>query len=651
MMPFTNSSTNRTKYWIIIVIALAGIFFGISAGAFLSLFHDLPQINSLKQFKPSSASRVYSSDNQIIDKFYIEKRFPVSIEKIPDVLITALITTEDRNFYSHFGVDTKSISRALITDILAGRFKQGGSTLTQQLAKTLFLTPEKSIIRKIKEAILTLQIERRYTKDEILELYLNLIFFGSGAYGVEAASRTYFGKHIEDISLGQAAMLAGLPKAPSRYSPFKNPDLAERRKKIVLKQMLGLKKINRNQYEEAISERFVRPENKNNSRIAPYFIDYIKSSIQQQFSLNKLYTKGLHIYTTLDSSFQTTAQESVEKHLVQLEKRMTQNGIKHPYPQAALIAIDIKTGGILSMIGGRDYSTSKYNRAVSAKRQPGSAFKPFVYACALETGYNQNTLILDASLNYKLGNKKVWSVQNFSNTFSGEITWRKALALSKNTPAVRLIDQIKPNRVIEFAQRAGIQSGLKPNLSLALGTSEVTLIEISAAYGVFPNLGVYTKPFGVHKVTDANHNTLYINIPEKKPVMSRINAAIVTDMLKGVITEGTGRKASFIKKEIAGKTGTTDNYKDALFIGFSPDIVVGVWVGNDNSTTLGRFETGAKAALPIWIDFISEYLKEKSYQYFDIPDGTKMVYIDPDRGDLIDKRNQLAVKVLLKTRG
>jgi penicillin-binding protein 1A len=636
------------KHSVLLSIILAGIFLGIPAGFFFSLIHDLPQINRLKQFKPSSVTTVLSSDNQILTKFYIEKRFPVSIDKIPKNLVNALITIEDKKFYTHSGINLKAILRAVIHDLKARRFKQGASTLTQQLAKTLFLTSEKSIIRKVKEAILALQIERRYTKNEILELYLNQIYLGSGAYGVEAACQTYFGKSVEDITLAQAALIAGLPKAPSVYSPIKNPDSAKKRRQIVLGQMFAAKFITRQEYNLATAERIAQVPQKKTLSQSGYFIEYVKAVLKKQFSLKDVYSKGLNIHTSLNLDLQMAANTSVLKHMTQLEGRMKKQGLNPEKAECALIAIDIKTGGILSMVGGKNFNKSVFNRAVQAKRQPGSAFKPFVYASAINQGFSQNDKLVDAPLSYPLGNNRTWQVKNFSKTYLGDITLHKALSLSKNTPGVRLMERIGIDKVIKFAKNTGVSSKLHHNLSLALGTSEITLIELTSSYIPFANMGVRVEPFSIVKITDSDYRVIYQNTTKKQSVMSRQNAAVVTNMLKAVILEGTGKKAGIIQKDIAGKTGTTDNYKDALFVGFSPGIAVGVWVGNDDSTTLGKYETGARAALPIWIDYMQHFLSNKSYQYFDIPDGTKMVYMDPDTGKITKIKASHSVKALMR---
>jgi penicillin-binding protein 1A len=635
---------------IFLLIIFVGLLAGILFGSFWGLLYDLPEINHLKQFKPSSVTTIYSFDNQVITQFYLEKRFPVSIKNIPKSLIDALLVTEDRIFFNHSGINFKAILRALFHDIKAGEFKQGASTLTQQLAKTLFLSPEKSIIRKVREAILAVQIERRYTKNEILELYFNLIYLGSGAYGVEAAARTYFDTSIANVTLGQAALIAGLPKAPSVYSPLNNPELAKKRRALILKQMLDADIISQQVHDLADKEPvFIKTKTESLSR-APFFVAYLKNILKSQPNLIYEYSNGLNIHTTLDLRLQGIAETSIQKHMLNLEKRMRKNSIVNPTLESALIALDVKSGGIRSMVGGRDFSKNEFNRAVQAIRQPGSSFKPFVYATALVHGYSQRSTLLDAPLSYSQGKNKIWEVKNFSKTHGGQMTLRKALALSKNTPAVRLMEELGPETIIEFAKKSGITSTLHPYLSLALGTSEVNLLELTAAYIPFANKGIKVVPFPIVRIMDSDGRVIFLNPVKKQSIMSRENAAVMSDMLKAVINEGTGKKASHIKKDIGGKTGTTDQYRDAHFIGISPDIALGVWVGNDDSKTLGPYETGARAALPIWIDYMEAALADKPFQYFDIPNGTKIVYMDPDTGNTLSQADPSAVRALIKTK-
>jgi penicillin-binding protein 1A len=633
----------------ILLLFIFGIMLGSVAGFFIALTKDLPQIRNLESFKPSSITRIYSVDEVLLAEFFLEKRDPVPIKIIPDNLKKALIVTEDRSFYQHSGIDLKGILRAIFRDIKAGKFIEGASTITQQLSKTLFLEPRKTLLRKAKEAFLSFQIERRYTKDEILEFYLNQVYFGSGAYGVSSAARIYFGKPVSDLDLSECALLAGLPKSPSRYSPLIDKDLAFKRRNIVLKQMMDTGLITQAVFNIA-KEAPLNLAKQNETRVkAPYFIEFIKFFLENTIGSSRLYKGGLTVHTTLDYQLQKAAELAVEKGLSALEQRMKRQFIKNPDPQGALISLDVPSGGILAMVGGRSFFKTPFNRATIARRQPGSAFKPIVYAYAIEQGFSQNKIILDAPVAFKIGNRtKDWQPKNFSDDYKGEITLRTALALSKNIPAVRLIEMLGPSSVAGFAHNIGIESPLYPNLSLALGTSGVKLINLTAAYSVFPNNGKLIVPYGVMEVVDGNGRLVWRVKPQQKAVISRESAAIITDMLRSVIQEGTGEKANVIQSPVAGKTGTTDEFKDALFIGFSPSITTGVWVGQDTYTTIGKGETGARAALPIWIEFMQRALHGRPIQYFDIPDDVVQVRIDPLTGLLAADNAPNAVKALFK---
>ena len=633
----------------ILFLLIFGVFLGSMVGFFIALTRDLPEIRNLESFKPSSVTRIYSSEGVLLTEFFLEKRDPVPIKIIPNLLKKALLVTEDRSFYRHSGIDLKGIFRAAFRDIKAGRFVEGASTITQQLAKTLFLKPRKTFLRKAREAFLSFQIERRYTKDEILELYLNQVYFGSGAYGVESAAKIYFGKSVSDLNLPECALLAGLPKSPSRYSPLVDPNLAIKRRNIVLKQLMDTGVITPFDYGIAIKSPLNLAKQKNTSIKAPYFVEYVKEFLENTIGSSRLYKEGLKVVTTLNYNMQQMAERAAEKGLSNLEKRMKRRGIKNPDPQCALLSLDVASGGILAMIGGRDFSKSPFNRATEARRQPGSAFKPIVYAFAIEQGFAQNKIILDAPVAFNIGNRKTyWQPKNFSGTYEGEMTLRKALALSKNIPAVRLIEMLGPSSVAGFAHTLGIASPLDQNLSLALGTSGVTLMNLTAAYSAFPNNGKFIGPYGVTEVVDKAGRAVWRAKPGERIVISRAAAAIMTDMLRNVIQNGTGRKAIIIQRSIAGKTGTTDEFKDALFIGFSPSITTGVWVGQDAFTTLGKGETGARAALPIWIDFMTGALNDKPIQYFDIPDDVVVVPIDPSTGRLASDDDPHAVKAFFK---
>jgi penicillin-binding protein 1A len=627
-----NIHLNKTKI-IVFFLLIFGVICGSLTGAFIALTHDLPQIRSLENFKPDAVTRIYSTDQVLLAELFIEKREPVPLETIPRFLKAALVATEDRKFYKHSGVDLKGITRAIIKDIKAGEFVEGASTITQQLSKTLFLTPRKTLVRKIKEAILAFQLERRYTKDEILELYLNQVYFGSGAYGVESAAKIFFGKSAKDLNLAECALVAGMPKSPSRYSPLVNPDLAIKRRNTVLRQMRDTNIISEKAYQQAIKEALYANGHRFNPSKAPFFVEYIKTFLEDKLGSTRLYKGGLSVFTTLDYNLQSAAEKAVTAGLLALTDRMKRAHRAEPAPEAALISIDLASGGILAMVGGKDFNASPFNRASMAMRQPGSAFKPFVYAYAIEQGFAQNKIILDAPVVYRgAQGGDDWKPQNFSLEYKGEMTLRHALTISQNIPAVRLLQTLGPYSVAQFAHQLGIKSHLASNLSLALGSSEVTLMDLTSAYSVFPNKGEKVRPFGVLEIVDRQGRVVWRAKSQKRLVMSRAGAAIMTNMLEGVIKEGTGRSAQILGRAVAGKTGTSNDYKDALFIGFSPHVIAGVWVGRDAGSSLGAKETGAKAALPIWIDFMKAALENEPHQYFDIPDDVSQIRMDPITG-------------------
>ncbi len=639
--------SKKTIY--IALLLLGSLLGGTLIGIIVGLTHDLPQIRSLEKFNPSEVTRIYSADKSLLSEFFIEKRDLISLQRMPRYLKEAILATEDRSFYDHGGVDLKGIARAIIHDILAGGFVEGASTITQQLAKTLFLTSRKTLTRKIKEAFLAFQLERRYTKDEILEFYLNQIYLGSGAYGVESAARIYFGKPIFDLNLAECALIAGLPKAPSRYSPLNNNDLALKRRNTVLRQMRDMQIITPTAFENATQKSIQLKPQKKEALVAPYFTEYVRKFLVDAFGSALVYRGGLSVRTTLSLEFQQAAQNAVRKGLNTLEKRMQRRGIKNPEPQAALISLDVKSGEIRAMVGGKDYALSAFNRATMARRQPGSAFKPIVYAYAIEQGFPQNKTLIDAPVTFNGAKKgKSYEPENFSKEFKGEMTLRKALAISENIPAVKLNQMLGPSSVAQFGHQLGIESNLSPNLSLALGTSAITLLELTGAYAVFPNKGKWIRPHAILNVLDSNERVLWQAKAEQKIALSRSGAAIMSDMLQAVVKEGTGRMANVIKHPIGGKTGTSDDYNDALFIGFSPAIATGVWVGQDSFTSLGHRETGARAALPIWIEFMTTVLSKLPYQYFDIPDDGIKVRIDPITGRAVSEDNPKAVTALFK---
>ena len=560
----------KIKGWLFLAVS-GGLLCGVAVGIVTGLTRDLPQIRSLEAFMPSAVTRLYSSDKVILAEFYREKRNPLPLDTIPAHIKNALISTEDRQFYRHSGLDLKAVARAIIKDIWAGEFVEGASTITQQLAKTLFLTPRKTLVRKIKEATLAFQLERRYTKDEILTFYLNQVYFGSGAYGVDSAAEIFFGKSVNELTLAECALIAGMPKSPSHYSPLVNPELSVKRRNIVLKQMVDTGVITPVDYDEAVNEPLTTPAKSTKTMKAPYFVEYVRKQLEEIVGPARLYREGLTVFTTLSLRHQLSAETALADGMAAIDDRMVNQGIDNGDLQGSLLALRIDDGSILAMVGGRNFVDSPFNRAVDARRQPGSAFKPIVYASAIEQGFSQSQLILDAPVAFKgASDDQDWQPENFSQTYDGEITLRHALTHSKNIPAVRLVEMLGPSAVVRFARSLGIASPLAANLTLALGSSGISLLELTATYATFANHGQWVDPWGVLEIQDSKGRTIWRVKPLKRVAMSRAAAAITADMLVGVIQEGTGKQAAVLKRPLAGKTGTTDEYRDALFIGFSP---------------------------------------------------------------------------------
>ncbi len=627
-------SRHRRKRSLILagIILLAGIVCGSTLGVFLTLTDDLPRIQELEDFRPSSVTKLYSVEGDLIGEFFLEKRVPVALDEIPIQLRQAVIATEDRRFYEHAGLDWRGIARAIVKDIRAGGFKEGGSTITQQLAKVLFLTPEKTIVRKLKEAILALQIERRYRKDEILTLYLNQIYLGSGAYGVEAAANRYYDKHVWELDLAECALIAGLPKAPTLYSPLLNPSQALSRRATVLKSLLATGHITKEQYQRALEEPVRLSSASSAGTGAGYFLSFIRPRLEEVLGENLLYRGGLTIQTTVKQDWQHVAEKALRKGLAALEARHFGEESSEEPPQGAVLILDVRTGMIRAMIGGRDYETSQFNRVTQAFRQPGSAFKPIIYAYALEKGYTQADRIWDGPVSYPQAGGKLWEPQNYSGRFEGEITLRKALEISQNIVTIKLLERLGPSPVVDFAHHLGIASPLHSGLSLALGTSEMSLIDLASAYQAFANGGIWVEPSGIVEVLDHNGRSLWKTTPASRLVLSQESAYILTNMLKGVIQRGTGRGARHLPWPLAGKTGTTEESRDALFVGYSPALVTAVWVGKDSGRPLGEKETGSRAALPIWREVMETVLPEVREGDFEKPTTVIEVRMDVRSG-------------------
>ena len=737
---YSRGQAARKIILLLLVMSIGFTFGGAGALAWYGAT-GLPSLELLQEYQPSLITRVHADNGEVIGQFYLERRILTPLEATPKFLIDAVIAVEDTRFFQHPGLDLWGILRAARTNLKRGGKFEGASTITQQLARSLFLSPERTFRRKIRELILALKIELILTKEQILEMYLNQIYFGHGAYGVGTASLTYFGKGLSELSLPETALLAGLPKAPNTYSPYKNPELSKKRQERVLDRMVQAGFITTALGEQAAATPlpFQRqlPE-----RIGPYFLEYIRQHLVKAYGETMVYKGGLQVFTTVNIGMQKIAEQAIHKGLHELDKRqgwrgpigretlpivapdptdllplplpepgeilhgvvtkvskeeaiIVANGLEAPlaledmlwarrrltkdaevteaqeFPthtvkdiltpgdvievvvkrarggqlrfgleqtplvEGALIALDPRTGAIRAMVGGYDFERSEFNRAVLALRQPGSAFKPIIYATALKGGMTPATLVMDAPVVHEdKETHKVWKPENYEKRFFGPITLREALRHSRNAATVRLLEQLGVRKVIDFAKRVGIRSPLSKDLSLALGSSVVTLEELTSAYGVFGNQGIALSPYSISIVKTQEDKILEQHLFEPRQVVSKDTAYLTTHMLMDVIQSGTGRGARFIGRPLAGKTGTTNSFRDAWFVGYSPNLVTGVWVGFDSVRTLGKVESGAHAALPIWAQFMAEALKPLPVKTFPIPEGIQFVEIDPTTGTL-----------------
>lgn len=595
------------------------------------LFAEIPSVATLKDYRPNIATRVYSDQNELIDEFFLENRKVVNIKDVPKVVIHAFVSAEDSRFFEHRGVDLASILRAFIKNLSAGRIVQGGSTITQQVAKSLFLTPEKSYIRKIREAILAYKIDRYLTKEEILNLYINQIYLGHGTYGIEAAAQGYFGKSARQLTLPEAAMLAGLPKAPNYYSPFNNFERARARQAYVLERMFEDGYITKQDRDRALITPVVLRPLRPKEKIAPYFTEQVRRYIMEKYGSEVLYKEGLEIYTTLNIEAQRAANEALERGLRELEAR---ERFEKGSVQGAIVVMEMKTGAIKAMVGGRDFQKSEFNRAVQSRRLPGSAFKPFIYAAAFDRGLTPTHVIVDEPVEYPDPSSPDgwWRPKNFDGKFNGPTTLRTALVQSRNIVTVKLLNEIGVDYAAQYAANLGITSPLQRNLSLALGTSAISLLEMVRAYATIGNSGQRVTPYFITRIVDRTGQVLEETTPKVEQVIDPRIAFMTTHVMRDVIESGTGRRARAIGRPVAGKTGTTNDTKDAWFIGFTPSLVAGVWVGFDQERSLGRQEVGGRAAAPIWLYCMSKILAQKPVESFPTPEGIVFVKVNPHTG-------------------
>ncbi len=609
---------------------------------------NLPSISQLKNYQPPMVTEVYSSDGKILAYWYIQKRWPIPIERIPRRLINAFLAAEDSRFYEHRGIDFIGVMRAALKNVEAGGIVQGASTITQQVTRSLLLTPERSWIRKLKEAILAWQIDGTLTKDQILNIYLNQIYLGSGAYGVEAAARTYFAKHVNQLNIAECAMIAGLTQAPSKYNPLKHYDRARRRQEYVLRRMFEEGYINELQHEKALEYRLqFKSEKIHLPRGARYFLQETKKDLIRRYGTKRLFNDGLKIFTTLDTKWQENAYRFVEKGLKKIISRHKTDKRLKKNIECALLSIDAQTGAIKAMVGGTDYSKSQFNLATQGRMQPGSAFKPIVYSTAMAKGLIQpNSIIVDEPISLKgTDNNKMWEPQNFDKSYMGPITIRTALTFSRNIVSVKVARLAGINAIIEQARKMGITVPLSHNLSIALGSSAVPLIQMVEAYSTFVNQGQVVTPQLIEQIADRHGRILEMLDPEFHKALDPVTAFQMAYLLMGVVENGTGRRAKAVGIPVGGKTGTTDNYKDAWFMGFSPEFVTGVWVGRKDRKSLGSLETGGRAACPIWTDFMKTTVQDMTKKTYDIPEGIAFVPVDRRTGEIITptRENQASI--------
>ena len=601
------------------------ILFAVSLAAYAAIkmyLAGLQPIPNFDNYTRNIVTQVYSSDERIIKTFQTFRYEQVTIDEIPQQIKDAIISTEDKNFYSHEGYDIFGIVRSMLVNIVNKRAKQGASTITQQLARVLFLSNEKTFARKIKEIQVAARIEKSASKDKILEMYLNNVYLGSGAYGVGAAASTYFDKDLSKLTLAECALLAGLPQAPSIYSPFRSIDRAEKRRNQVLKRMYVMRKITKKEYDEAKKEKIVlsKKQGYTSTNIAPYFIDYVLKEIEALgFDETEILNGGYKITTTLDYDAQIAANEAINKN-------MAKYGLTKPKQNAALFAFSPTTGAIIAYCGGKNYVQSQYDRVTQAVRPPGSSFKPIVYAAAVHRGWMPNDIVEDTPIT--IGN---WSPHNYGNKYRGKMPLYKALAISSNVVAVRLIQAVGIGPVLDMARSLGITTPLTYDYTIALGSNGVKLYDMVIVYGAFANGGYRVMPYAVEKIETQRGKVIYEAKRTKiSKVLDKDTAGIMTAMLKKVIKNGTGRGAD-INKPMAGKTGTTNQNKDAWFIGYTPDIVTGVFIGNDDNKTIGL--TGGTGPASIWKDMMLVATKKYGENEFDYDDYSFITYEDNPAAD------------------
>ncbi len=641
------------------------------------LLIDLPSIDTLENYTPPLITKILDRNGDTVSELYTERRVIIPLSQIPIHLQNAFLATEDEAFYTHWGINIKGIARAFIKNLRYGKVIEGGSTITQQLSKVIFFTQAKTLTRKFRELLLALQLERNYTKPEIFQMYLNQIYFGHGAYGVEAAAKTYFGKTVKDLTLPECAILAGLPRSPRNYSPFLNPEPAKRRRAWVLSRLRREGYITAKDESQANQAPVSSQRTPNELPVGAYFVDHIRQVLEPTYGENGLYRAGLTIYTTLDLKMQRAAEQAMEKALAQfdadkikeVEKEIAAlKKARKPIPaelstttvkvQGALVAIDPRTGGIRALVGGRDYKASQFNRATQAQRQPGSAFKAFVWAAAVDGPFTEASIVDDdraaffndgrdwklldsatdqyaiAAATAPFPADQAWVPQNWDYKYFGPVTLRTGLAMSRNLVSIRLADHLGASTVVAIAHKCGVNSKLQSVLSLALGTEQVNLLELTGSYATFPNGGIHPDPYPITRIEDKNGATLEDHRPKSDVRLSAQTAYVMVDLLRAVVLQGTGGRAQALGRPVAGKTGTNQDLRDLWFVGFTPDLVAGAWMGYDNFAPLGKHFTASSKVLPWWTEFMKEAHKGMPVKNFAVPEGIVFTKIDKQTGFL-----------------
>jgi 1A family penicillin-binding protein len=580
---------------------------------------ELPPISEIKYIDMKVGSEVYDRNDQLIHVFAFEHRKLTHIQNLPPYLIKGLIATEDQNFYHHWGIDLFATFKAMLVDVVRVDFALGASTITQQLARNMFLTLDKTLPRKIKEVMLAVRIEQIYSKEEILEMYLNKIPIGPGIYGVERASWVYFGKEAKDLAIPEAALLVGNIQLPSGYYPFRNPERAMKRRNYVLKRMRSEHAITKAEFKLAVKTPLGLKRGSGFEAADDYFIDYIRQILEEKYGTNAVFSEGLKIYTTLDHDLQIRADSLLNQHLTAFEKQCNYKykygdfppdtvNIKTPYIQGGVLVEEAQTGYILAMIGGRNFQHSKFNHITLARRQPGSSFKPIVYTTALEHGYTPATVMKDEPILFRENGETVWEPKNYSHDYKGYMRMRDALKESRNIYSIKIVADLGPEKVVSKAKEFGLTTKIQPYYSLAVGATEVLPLELISAYTAFPNGGERSLPMIIRRVENSQGKVLEENHPRKSRVMDEKVAYLMTSLMETVVDHGTGYgvRARGYRGPAAGKTGTTDDNRDAWFIGFNPQVVCGIWVGFDDNHTMGGGRDGSVAALPVWPGIVGE---------------------------------------------